>query len=251
MKKFALITGASSGIGKACAQRLAFRGHNLILVARRLSRLEEMAVQFRRDFNVEVIVKKADFMVLNEIEGLFAELSDLQIDILINNAGFALGKSSIDEYDWNDFEQMIGVNIRAFTRIAQLAIPKLRQTAGHIVNISSIAGIEAYEGGSVYCGTKAYVKMLSKSMRIDLAGSGVRVTDIAPGAVETEFSTVRFKGDQMKADAVYEGFIPLSSTDIADVVEFTLNRPRHVNIEYLLITPTAQASAARIFREPK
>lgn len=250
MKTFSIITGASSGIGEACAGMLASHGRNLILVARRLDRLKLLAKRLSQQYGVEIVVRKADFMQLAEIENLFVSIADYQVDILINNAGFALGKSSIEDYDWNDFEQMIGVNVKAFTRVAQLTIPKLRQTRGHIVNISSIAGIEAYEGGSVYCGTKAYVKMLSKSMRIDLAGTGVRVTDVAPGAVETEFSLVRFKGDNAKADAVYEGFVPLSAADIAEVIDFALSRPQHVNIEYLLITPTAQASATRISRKP-
>lgn len=251
MKTYTLITGASSGIGKACAFKLAARGRNLVLTARRSDRLEALAGELRQKFNIDVEVRETDLMELSSIDGLFSSIAALKVDTLINNAGFALGKTSIEDYDWNDFEQMIGVNVRAFTRVAQLCIPKLKETAGHIVNISSIAGIEAYEGGSVYCGTKAYVKMLSKSMRIDLAGTGIRVTDVAPGAVETEFSLVRFKGNQQKADAVYEGFVPLSADDIAEVIDFALQRPSHVNIEYMVVMPTAQAAATRFVRNQK
>jgi len=251
MKTYTLITGASSGIGEACARKLAARNRNLILTARRYDRLEALAEELKQKFHIEVEVREADFMKLSSIDDLFSSIAGFKVDTLINNAGFALGKTAIEDYDWDDFEQMIGVNVRAFTRVAQLCIPKLKETVGHIVNISSIAGIEAYEGGSVYCGTKAYVKMLSKSMRIDLAGTGIRVTDIAPGAVETEFSLVRFKGDQQKADAVYEGFVPLSADDIADAIEFALLRPSHVNIEYMVIMPTAQAAATRFVRNRK
>lgn len=248
LKYYSLITGASSGIGEACARRLAARNQNLILTARRLDRLVALAEELTQKYQVDVKVVAADFMNLADIDSLMDGLSELKINILINNAGFALGKSPLHEYDWLDFEQMIGVNVKAFTRVAQLCIPKIIETKGHIVNISSIAGIEAYEGGSVYCGTKAFVKMVSKAMRIDLAGTGVRVTDVAPGAVETEFSLVRFKGDKSKADVVYEGFVPLVADDVADVIDFAITRPAHVNIEYLVITPTAQASATRISR---
>jgi 3-hydroxy acid dehydrogenase/malonic semialdehyde reductase len=180
------------------------------------------------------------------LETFFDAMQSIEIEALINNAGLALGKSSFEAYAWEDFDTMIDINIKAFTRVAQRAIPFLKQTQGHIVNISSIAGIEAYEGGSVYCASKAYVKMISKALRIDLAGTGVRVTDIAPGAVDTEFSTIRFKGDVEKAKTVYQGYMPLSAQDIADTIVFALSRPAHVNIEYMLVMPTAQASATRV-----
>ena len=192
---FVLITGASSGIGEACASSLAKEGRSLILLARRLEKLEEIKLKLEKEYDVSVLVYKVDLEKSEEIDNFFNEINDQNIDVLINNAGLALGSDSFDNYEWNDFEKMIDINIKAFTKVAQLTIPALKKTKGHIVNVSSIAGIEAYEGGSVYCGTKAYVKMISKALRIDLAGTGVRVTDIAPGAVDTNFSNVRFKGD--------------------------------------------------------
>ena len=247
-KSYALITGASSGIGAAVAKKLAQNNHNLILIARRKDKLHLLKEELERNFEIEVLCFALDVTDIPRLNTLFKKLEDLNIDIAINNAGLALGKDSIENYDWTDFNTMIEVNVKAFTRVAQLVIPFLKKSQGHIINISSIAGVEAYEGGSVYCGTKAFVKMVSKSMRLDLAGTGVRVTDIAPGAVDTEFSTVRFKGDKTKADNVYLGFTPLFAEDIAETILFALNRPPHVNIEYILITPTAQAGATRFHR---
>jgi 3-hydroxy acid dehydrogenase / malonic semialdehyde reductase len=245
---YTLITGASSGIGKATALALAKESRNLILVARRKDRLSELKDILESNYNIKVQIFDADLSLVENIDQLFSKLDGLSIDVLINNAGFALGKSSIEDYDWNDFNQMIDVNVKAFTRVAQLAIPFLKQTKGHIINISSIAGLEAYEGGSVYCSTKAYVKMMSKSIRIDLGGTGVRVTDIAPGAADTEFSLVRFKGNKETAAAVYKNFVPLYAEDIAETIVFVLNRPASVNIDQIVIMPTAQASATRIYR---
>jgi 3-hydroxy acid dehydrogenase / malonic semialdehyde reductase len=247
---FALITGASSGIGEACAVALAHEGKNLILVARRKKKLEELKTLFEKTYGISVKIYSVDLSDVENIENFFKEIEDLRVDILINNAGLALGKTSFEDYEWQDFNQMIDVNIKAFTRVAQLAIPHLKKTTGHIVNISSVAGIEAYEGGSVYSGTKAFVKMVSKSLRIDLLGTGIRVTDIAPGAVETGFSNVRFKGDKEKADSVYKGYTPLYANDIAETIVFALSRPINVNLESILIMPTAQASATRYFKQP-
>lgn len=248
---YTLITGASSGIGRATAFALAKEGRNLILVARRKDRLAELKDILESKYNIKILIFDTDLSLVANIDRLFNKLAGLSIDVLINNAGFALGKSSIEDYDWNDFNLMIDVNVRAFTRVAQLAIPFLKETRGNIINISSIAGLEAYEGGSVYCSTKSFVKMMSRSMRIDLGGTGVRVTDIAPGAADTEFSLVRFKGNIETADAVYKNFIPLYAEDIAETIVFVLNRPASVNIDQIVIMPTAQASATRIHREVK
>lgn len=198
--------------------------------------------------DVEVQTFAVDVQDSDAVEAIFKHINDLDINILINNAGLALGKASFEEYDFADFEGMINTNIKGFLKVAQLSIPHLKKTKGHIVNISSIAGIEAYEGGSVYCASKAFVKMISRSLRIDLAGTGVRVTDIAPGAVETDFSNVRFKRDSEKAASVYKGYAPLQPEDIADCIAFAVSRPAHVNIDSMLVMPTAQASATRLIR---
>lgn len=248
-ENYTMITGASSGIGKSCAYALAELNRNLILVARRLDRLQEIKKDLMQRYKTDVKVFDTDLSKVNNIDILFDKLSAFNIDVLINNAGFALGRSSIEDYDWNDFNQMIDVNVRAFTRVAQLSIPLIKKSRGHIINISSIAGIEAYEGGSVYSSTKAFVQMMSRSMRLDLAGTGVRVSDIAPAATETEFSIVRFKGDIDKAKSVYSGFTPLYGEDIAGIVTFILSRPPSVNIDSIVVMPTAQAGATRIHRQ--
>lgn len=247
-KTYTLITGASSGIGEACALELAKDGRNLILIARRIEKLDEIKTQIEKDFGVSVETFQVDLGSVQNIEEFFTNIKDLSIDTLINNAGLALGKDSFEDYKWEDFNQMIDINIKSFTRVAQLAIPSLKKTKGHIVNISSVAGVEAYEGGSVYSGTKAYVKMISQSLRIDLMGTGVRVTDVAPGAVDTEFSTVRFKGNKDTADSVYKGFTPLYAKDIAETIVFALSRPPSVDLQYIQVMPTAQASATRVVR---
>jgi len=245
---YTLITGASSGIGSACAKLLAEQGKNLILIARRKKALEKLQIELLEKHPISILIYQVDLSEIKNITLFFNSINSKTIDVLINNAGLALSKNPFEKNDWNDFNQMIDTNIKAFTRVAQLSIPHLKKTKGHIVNISSIAGIEAYEGGSVYCGTKAFVKMISKSLRIDLAGTGIRVTDVAPGAVDTEFSKVRFKGDQTLADNVYKGYIPLYAEDIAQTIAFALSRPSTVNIEYMLVMPTAQASATRVFK---
>jgi 3-hydroxy acid dehydrogenase / malonic semialdehyde reductase len=248
-KTYALITGASSGIGEACAEALAREKRNLILVARRLERLESLKKKFEKENGISVLIYGVDLTIIQNIEDLFFSIKDLPVDVLVNNAGLAAGRANIEHYDWDDINVMVDTNIKAFTRVAQLSIPFLRKTQGHIINISSLAGIEAYEGGSAYCATKAYVRMISKALRLDLAGSDIRVTDIAPGAVDTEFSTVRFKGNKDAAKEVYKGYTPLYAADIAETVVFVLSRPKSVNIESILIMPTAQASATKFSRK--
>lgn len=245
---FALITGASSGIGQATAQQLAALGKNLIIVARRKERLETLHHQLEDEHGITVKTYSLDVSDLKAVETFYNDIAELEIDMLINNAGLSRGKEAFDVYDFNDWDEMIDINIKGFLKVAQLAIPQLRKTKGHIVNLSSTAGLEAYEGGSVYGGTKSFVQMISKSLRIDLLGSGIRVTDIAPGAVNTEFSTVRFHGDKAKADNVYNGFQELTADDIADNIVYCVSRPPHVNIEQLVVYPTDQASP-RIFNK--
>lgn len=245
---YTLITGASAGIGRACAEVLAKEGRNLILVSRGKEKLEKVKKGIQSKCDVDVLVYEVDVSDIAQVDMFFTQISDKKIDALINNAGLARGMGPLEELEWADIEEMIGTNIKGFLRVAQLAIPFLKKTKGHIVNLSSIAGIEGYEGGNVYCGTKAFVKMLSKNMRIDLQGTGVRVTDIAPGRVETDFSLVRFKGDKAKAKAAYEGYVPLKPEDIASCIVFCLAQPPYVNIESMLVMPTAQASVTRIAR---
>jgi NADP-dependent 3-hydroxy acid dehydrogenase YdfG len=249
MQTYAVVTGATSGIGRAISECLAKEGHNLVLLARRGQVLEEMKSNFMREHEIDVKVFQVDLTDMNQIEVFFDKVKDLELDVLVNNAGLALGKSSFDEYDWEDFETMIDTNVKGFLKVAHLLAPNLRRNSAHIINISSIAGIEAYEGGSVYCATKAFVKMISKALRIDMAGSGVRVTDIAPGLVDTGFSEVRFKGDKEKADKTYEGFCPLYAEDIASCAMFAIKQPASVNVEYMLVMPTCQASATRVVKE--
>lgn len=245
---YVFITGASSGIGESCARKCAEQGMNLILTARRQEKLEALKQDIESTHNVEVIVKSMDVTNHSQVEKVFSSVNDKDISVLINNAGLAQAKTSFENYDWEDFQKMIDTNITGFLKVAHQAVPSIINNKGHIVNISSIAGIEAYEGGSVYCASKAFVKMVSKSLRIDLSGTGVRVTDIAPGAVETNFSDVRFKGDSKKAKATYEGYEPLTPDDIADSVLFCLNSPERMNVEYMLVMPTAQASATRVVK---
>lgn len=252
MKKvtYTLITGATSGIGKACAEALAATGRNLIIVARREQRLQALKQTLETTYKISVQAHQLDVQKVEDVERFFTTIADQSIDVLINNAGLARGKAHFEDYDWADIQEMITTNIIGFTKVAQKAIPFLKKTKGHIVNISSIAGLESYEGGAVYSGTKAFVQKISAGLRHDLLGSDIRVTDIAPGAVKTEFSVVRFHGDQEKADKVYEGFVPLSAKDIADCVVFALTRPAHVNISSMVIMPTSQASATHIFTQP-
>jgi NADP-dependent 3-hydroxy acid dehydrogenase YdfG len=245
---FALITGASSGIGQATATALAALGKNLIIVARRQERLETLHHKLETDYGITVKTYSLDVSDLMAVETFYHAIADLKIDMLINNAGLSRGKESFEAYNFCDWEEMIDVNIKGFLKVAQGAIPFLKDTKGHIVNLSSTAGLEAYEGGSVYGGTKSFVQMISKSLRIDLVATGIRVTDIAPGAVNTEFSTVRFHGDKTKADSVYQGFQELTAADIADNIVYCVTRPPHVNIESLVVYPTAQASP-RIFHK--
>ncbi len=245
---FALITGASSGIGQATAHHLAALGKPLILVARREDRLKELTETLTGKFGIKAEYYCVDVSDLKAVEDFYHNIAEKEIDILINNAGLSRGKESFADYAWEDWEMMIEVNIKGFLKVAQLAVPFLKATQGHIVNLSSTAGLEAYEGGNVYGGTKSFVQMISKSLRIDLLGTGIRVTDIAPGAVNTEFSTVRFHGDKSKADKVYDGFKELTADDIADNITYCVTRPPHVNIESLVVYPTAQASP-RIFHK--
>ena len=243
--KIALITGASAGIGEACAYKFAEAGCKLILLARRFEKLEEISKKIRNDYKIPVLVYECDVTDFNEVNTTLTKLPEewQNIDILINNAGKARGMEKIYEGSVEDWNEMIDTNIKGLLYISRIIIPKMvANKNGHIINIGSIAGLEPYPNGNVYCGTKAFVEMISKSMVIDLNGTGVRVTNIDPGMVETEFSIVRFHGDEDKAENVYKGFAPLVGDDIADIALFAVTRPSHIAIQEILVTPTAQAT---------
>jgi 3-hydroxy acid dehydrogenase/malonic semialdehyde reductase len=246
-QKIALITGASSGFGKACAQLFAKNGYDLILTGRRTERLEELASDLESMYDTKIKSLSFDIRNLDATErALFTIPEDWRknITVLVNNAGLAAGRGPIYEGSIDDWEQMIDTNIKGLLYVTRIVSPWLvAQKKGHIINIGSIAGKEAYSGGNVYCATKFAVDALSKSMRIDLIETGVKVTNIAPGAAETEFSLVRFKGDADAAKKVYDGLIPLSADDIAEAVYFAATRPEHVNINDIVIVPSAQANA--------
>lgn len=246
MSKIGLITGATSGIGKACARAFADRGYDLILTGRREDRLSELQEILSEQTNSKICVLKFDIRNNLEVEDkLFSLPAEWRsIDVLINNAGLSLGLEPINEGSLNDWDVMIDTNVKGLLYVTKIVSNwMIEKQKGHIVNIGSIAGKETYQNGNVYCATKHAVDSLNLAMRVDLLKYGIKVTGIHPGAVETEFSEVRFKGDKEKAANVYEGFEPLTPADIAETILFAVSRPLHVNINDLVIMPTAQASA--------
>jgi NADP-dependent 3-hydroxy acid dehydrogenase YdfG len=252
MVKYALITGASSGFGAAIASVLAKEGYGLILTARRLDRLVALK-ETLSGISPDVIIGVMDVRDRLAVNGWIDQLPvqvKKNLDILVNNAGLAAGRAPIDQGEISDWEQMIDTNLTGLLYVSQAVIPLLKaRTEGLIINITSIAGKEAYPQGNVYCATKAAVDQLTKGMRMDLLPFGIRVSSIAPGAAETEFSLVRFKGDEDQASAVYQGFTPLDAKDIAEAVQFIVTRPPHVSIHDLVIMPSAQASATLIKKD--
>ena len=248
----ALITGASAGIGEACARLLAQAGCSLILIARRQQRLAELSQELESRYGITVYYESLDVRDQQAVAGLPQRIpSALQsVDILINNAGLALGLEKAYAYSPEDVDTMVDTNIKGVLNFLRVFVPPMVERGqGHIVNISSIAGQEAYPGGGIYCGSKHFVTALSKSLRMDLVDTPIRVTTISPGLVETEFSIVRFRGDKEKADQVYRGLTPLYAQDIAEAVMFALTRPAHVQIADMVIFPTHQASAYHVYRE--
>lgn len=250
-KKIALITGATSGIGEACARRFAQEGYRLIITGRRESRLEQLKKELEH-YNTEVYTLCFDIrdheQTTKLIESLDGKWAD--IDVLINNAGLALGLEKEYEGKWEDWETMIDTNIKGLLTTIRLIVPRMvKRNRGHIINIGSVAGDAAYANGNVYCATKAAVKTLSDGLRIDLANTAVRVTTIKPGLVETNFSITRFHGDQERADKVYKGIKPLQGADIADVACYAASAPAHVQIAEILVLATHQASGSVIHRQ--
>lgn len=242
--KTALITGATSGIGMATARLMAENSFSLILTGRRNDRLAALQEEIVQNTGAKVQVLNFDIRSFRETEAALNRLPQewRNIDILINNAGLALGMDTINEGVVDDWEQMIDTNIKGLLYITRLVSPGMvERRSGHIVNISSIAGKETYKLGNVYCASKHAVQSLTQGMRLDLLPHGIKVSAVCPGAVETEFSEVRFKGDKSKAAGVYEGFRPLVAEDVAETILFVITRPQHVNIDDVLIMPTAQA----------
>lgn len=251
MNKTIMITGATAGFGRATALEFARNGYNVIITGRRKERLLELAKEIEA-FKTGVIVLNFDVRNKSEVDSAVRSLPPewKDIDILVNNAGLAAGLSHIDDGDTDDWDRMVDTNIKGLLYVTRAVAPLMAaRNRGHIFNISSIAGKDIYENGNVYCATKSAVDSLSKAMRIDLLKHGIRVTNIAPGMAETEFSIVRFKGDQEKADAVYRGVKALSAEDIAMVIYFCATLPDHVCINDLTITPTQQAGVGAVNRK--
>lgn len=252
MAKIALITGATAGIGEATAELFAREGYNLILTGRRIDRLDKLAAHLNKKYNVEVAVSSFDVRnrdeVVENLEGLPAKWK--KVNVLVNNAGLSQGLDPIDKGDMDDWDRMIDTNVKGLLYVTKIVSNwMITNGHGHIVNLGSIAGVDVYANGNVYCASKHAVDALNKAMRIDLLPHGIKVTVIHPGAVETEFSLVRFKGDEKRAKKVYEGFDALSADDVAETIWFAVSRPAHVNINELIVMPTAQANGSTIFRK--
>lgn len=248
-----LITGASSGIGAACAHFFAEAGARLILVARRLERLEELAAALKTQFGTEALLLQLDVGDRPSVESTLGALPEAwaAVDILVNNAGLSRGLDKLHEGDFQDWEEMIDTNVKGLLYVTRAILPGMVQRdRGHVINIGSIAGHQPYPGGNVYCATKAAVKSLTECIKLDLLGTAVRISSVDPGMVETEFSDVRFHGDGNRAQKVYQGLTPLTADDVADVVLFCATRPAHVNINDVVLMPVDQASTTMAHRRP-
>jgi 3-hydroxy acid dehydrogenase/malonic semialdehyde reductase len=250
--KWILITGASSGIGEACARRLGAAGAHLILTARRGERLERLQTSLHEAHGVSVHTYVLDVRDRKAVEAFADEIErrGVEIDVLINNAGLASGLAKLHEGDFDDWDRMIETNVTGLLNVTRHILPGMvARDRGHVVNIGSIAGHMVYPGGNVYNATKFAVRALGEALNIDLVGTRVRVSNIDPGAVDTEFSAVRFHGDEARARAVYKGFQPLSGDDIADAVHYVVNTPEHVSVVDMVVLPTAQRNPYVLHRK--
>lgn len=250
--KIVLITGASSGIGSACAKEFAKLKCNLILVSRRIEKLQQLADSLITEHQIKVLNYKVDVRNFNEVQKFYDELPNdwKQIEILINNAGLARGLEKFYEGNVEHWNEMIDTNFKGLMYVSRVVVPQMVQReSGHIINIGSTAGHDTYPMGNVYAATKFAVKSLSQSFRIDLLDKGIKVSSVDPGMVETEFSLVRFSGDQERAKKVYQGLNPLLPEDVADAVIYCATRPKHVNINQIILTPLAQASSNFVIRK--
>lgn len=251
-RRLALITGATSGIGEACSELFSMNGYDLIITGRRKDRLDRLAERLKEAYQNDVLQLSFDVRELEEVKNALDSRSEewKDIDVLINNAGLALGLDSIQEGSIEDWDRMIDTNVKGLLYVSRLILPEMiNRGFGHVLNIGSTAGKDVYGRGGVYCATKHAVDALSRGMRIDLLGTGIKVTQISPGAAQTEFSEVRFKGDKQRADSVYDGYKPLSAMDIAEACLYSTNLPEHVCINDLVITAVAQADSHNIHRE--
>jgi 3-hydroxy acid dehydrogenase / malonic semialdehyde reductase len=250
-KKIIFITGATTGFGKAIAFKFAEHGWNVVITGRRQEHLKKVEDELTSQFAVKVLSLCFDVRSRKEVQQAVNDLPHdfKKISVLVNNAGLASGLSLIQEGDIEDWEKMIDTNIKGLLYVSRAIMPlMIENKSGHIINMASIAGKEAYLKGNVYCASKFAVDALSKSMRIDLLQHGIKVTNIAPGAAETEFSLVRFHGDADRAKKTYEGFLPLNASDIADIVFFAATRPAHVVLNDIVVTPLAQANTSYLIR---
>jgi len=252
MNKLVFITGASSGIGEACARRFAAEGCRLILNARRADKLQTLKAELEKEFHTDILLLPFDVREREVARQAIATLPKewSAIDILVNNAGLALGLEKEYEGDFADWDGMIDTNVKALLNVTRFVVPGMvERNRGHIINIGSVAGDAAYPNGAVYCATKAAVKTLSDGLRMDLVHTPIRVTTIKPGLVETNFSVVRFHGDQQRADGVYKGINPLTGKDIADCVYFAASAPEHMQVAEILVLATHQASGTITYRQ--
>jgi 3-hydroxy acid dehydrogenase / malonic semialdehyde reductase len=249
--KIVVVTGASSGIGKACAQTFAQQGARLILAARRMEQLQLLSQTLKSEFGTDCHLLELDVRDRTKVEATFSSLPNAwqAIDILINNAGLSRGLDKLYEGNVNDWEEMIDTNVKGLLYVTRAIVPDMvHRNCGHVINLGSIAGHETYPKGNVYCATKAAVRSLTEGLKQDLLGTAVRVSTVDPGLVETEFSQVRFHGDTERAKTVYQDTVPLTAEDIADVVLFCASRAAHVNISEVIVMPTAQSGATLVHR---
>ena len=250
--KLILITGASAGIGEACARRCAAEGANLVLWARRQDRLADLAGELRKEAGLQIRVAGVDVRDREAVEAEAAEMREASLipDVLINNAGLASGLAPLQEGDPEDWDRMIDTNVKGLLHVSRAFLPQMIELGrGHIVNIGSTAGHQVYPRGNVYNATKFAVRALTEGMNLDVAGTPIRVSSVDPGFVHTEFSLVRFGGDRQQADAIYHGFQPLLAEDVADAVHYVINAPGHVNVFNLMLLPTAQRNIYVVDRE--
>jgi 3-hydroxy acid dehydrogenase / malonic semialdehyde reductase len=245
------ISGASAGIGEACARAFAAAKHDLVLVARRKERLEKLAQELKSEFKVQVHTFECDVQNRKSVEALFQKDAAVMktVDILLNNAGLAVGRGPIQDGNPDDWDTMFDTNVKGLLYVTHAFLPQMiAAKGGHIINMGSAAGHWVYPNGNIYCATKYAVHALTQALRVDTLGSGIRVTEISPGMVESDFSKVRFKGDMDKVNAIYQGITPLTPVDVAETVLWCASRPAHVNIQDVVMFPTAQASVEHAFR---